>query len=282
MFYCHRNAFKGCFDQLNDYVGVTLCTDYSISTPQLGGAAFPLSGANLVYAYANVDSSYKFQARVNNENPKHRSIEFKFDTPGSKIPRETTLTMEAASDPKYFARIALKSPIRSASVEAGLNNNEKELVFYVDAVNGDEKYTGKLGFTKAGNPDHQEYTPILVWNTPTSTQDKFFGYKVNGKVVVDKRSETAKRYNFNKIEVVGNGDPVTVDGWVDVDGAKFGNDLKITRGSNNGKFVGNFEFREKFVNFDLGMTTNLHEFANGKFAFNVDRSDKYVSKYSCF
>lgn len=185
--------------------------------------------------------------------------------------------MEVASEPKYFARIALTSPIRSASVEAGINNNDKELVFYVDAAHGNEKYNGKLGFTKAGNPNHQEYTPILVWNTPSSTQDKFFGYKVNGKVVVDKRTETAKRYNFNKIEVVGDAEPVTVDGWVDVDGAKFSNDLQITRGSINGKFVGNFEFRENFVNFDLGMTSNFHEYANGKFAFNVDRADNYVS-----
>lgn len=151
-------------------------------------------------------------------------------------------------------------------------------MFYVDAVNGDEKYTGKLGFTKAGNPDHQEFTPILVWNTPTSTQDKFFGYKVNGKVVVDKRTATAKRYNFNKIEVVGNGDPVTVDGWVDVDGDKFGNDLKISRGGQNGKIIGNFEFREKFVNFDLGVTSNIHEYANGKFVFNVDHPGNYVRK----
>lgn len=232
-----------------------------------------------MYAYANVDSLYKFQARVNNDNPKHRSIEFKFDTPGSKTPRETKLVLEAASDPKYFARIALTSPIKTASVEAGLNNNDKELVLYVDAINGNEKYSGKLGFNKAGNPDHQEYTPILLWNTPATTQDQFFGYKVNGKVVVDKRTATAKRYNFNKIEVVGNGDPVTVDGWVDVDGSKFSNDLKIARGGTNGKFVGNFEFREKFVNFDLGMTTNFHEYANGKLAFNVDHADYYVRKY---
>lgn len=170
----------------------------------------------------------------------------------------------------------MTSPIQNAFVEAGLNNNDKELVFYVDAQHANDKYSGKLGFTKAGNPDHQEYSPILVWNTPTSTQDKFFGYKVNGKVVVDKRTETAKRYNFNKIQVIGDGDPVTVDGWVDVDGAKFGNDLKISQGSHSGKFLGNFEFREKFVNFDLGMTSNFHEYANGKFAFNVDRADNYV------
>lgn len=87
----NSNAFKGCFDQLVDYVGVVLCTDYSISTPQVGGAAFPLSGPNQVSVYANVDPVYKFQARVNNDNPKHRSIEFKFDTPGSKSPRETIL-----------------------------------------------------------------------------------------------------------------------------------------------------------------------------------------------
>lgn len=255
---------------------MTLCTDYVISTPQIGGAAFPLNGANLVHAYINVDEQYKFQVRVNNDNPKHRSIEFKFDTPGSKNPRETTLIMEAASDPKYFARIALTSPIQSASIEAGLNNNDKEMVFYVDANNGGEKYSGKLGFTKTGNPDHQEFTPILVWNTPKSSQDQFFGYKVNGKVVVDKRTETARRYNFKQIQLVGSDTPVTVDGWVDVNGSKFGNDLQITKGSQNGKFLGNFEFREKFVNFDLGMTSNFHEYANGKFVFNVDIGDNYV------
>lgn len=52
----------------------------------------------MVYAYANVDSLYKFQARVNNDNPKHRSIEFKFDTPGSQTPRETTLKVTKFSN----------------------------------------------------------------------------------------------------------------------------------------------------------------------------------------
>lgn len=230
----------------------------------------------MVHAYVNVDEHYKFQARVNNDNPKHRSIEFKFDTPGSERPRQTTLTLEAATDPKYFARVALTSPLRKAFVEAGLNNNDKEVVLYVDADTGNDKYNGKLGFTKAGNPDHQEFTPILVWNTPKSQQDKFFGYKVNGKVVVDKRTATARRYNFNQIEIVGNDEPVTVNGWVDVDGDKFGNDLQIGKGKYNGKFLGNFEFRKKFVNFDLGITSNYHELANGKLAFNVDRGDNYV------
>ncbi|KAG4078631.1 hypothetical protein HA402_015221 [Bradysia odoriphaga] len=271
------NAFSGCFDQLVDYVGVVVCADYSISTPQVGGAAFPLSGPNYVNAYVNVDSLYKFQARVSNDKPGYRSLEFKFDTPGSKTPRASTLKMEAASSPKYFARVALTSPIQTASVEAGINNNDKEVVFYVEAARGSEKYTGKVGFTKAGNPNHQEYTPILVWNTPSSTQDKFFGYKITGKVVVDKRSDTAKRYTFNKIEVIGDGEPVTVDGWVDVDGDKFSNDLKISKGSANGKFIGNFEVRKRFVNFDLGMTTNFHEYANGKIAFNFDHGDNYFS-----
>lgn len=186
--------------------------------------------------------------------------------------------LEAASAPKYYARIALTSPIKTASVEAGLTNNDKELVFYVDAADENQKYSGKVGFTKAGNANHQEFTPILMWNTPTETHDKFFGYKVTGKVVVDKRSETAKRYSFNKIEVIGDGEPVTVDGWVDVDGDKLSNDLKITKGSSNGKFIGNFEVRKKYVNFDLGMTTNFHEYANGKLAFNFDHGDNYVRK----
>lgn len=219
---------------------MTVCTDYSINNAQIGGATFPLSGANSVHAYVNVDKQYQFQVRCNNDNPKHRSIEFKFDTPGSENPRQTTLTMEVATDPKYFARIALVSPLKTASIEAGLNNNDKEMVFYADVNNDDIKFNGKLGFTKAGSADHQEFTPILVWNTPSSSQDQFFGYKVNGKVIVDKRSPTARRYNFNKIEIVGSDQPITVNGWVDVDGDKYSNDLQISRGNHNGKFLGKY------------------------------------------
>ncbi|KAJ6623589.1 Apolipophorin, partial [Pseudolycoriella hygida] len=186
--------------------------------------------------------------------------------------------LETGTAPKHYIRIALTSPIKTASVEVGFKNDKNEVVLYVDAVNGNEKYNGELGFTKTTSPNRQEYTPLLKWNTPSSTQDQFFGYKLNGKVVVDKKSETASRYNFNKIELIGADTPILVDGWVDVDQRKFGNDLQVTFGNTNGRILGNFERRENYVDFDFGLTSNFHELANGKFAFNLDFDrDKYFS-----
>ncbi|KAJ6647964.1 hypothetical protein Bhyg_03189, partial [Pseudolycoriella hygida] len=89
---------------------------------------------------------------------------------------------------------------------------------------------------------------------------------------------TASRYNFNKIELIGADTPILVDGWVDVDQRKFGNDLQVTFGNTNGRILGNFERRENYVDFDFGLTSNFHELANGKFAFNLDFDrDKYFS-----
>ncbi|KAJ6644415.1 Apolipophorin [Pseudolycoriella hygida] len=96
------NTFNGCFDQLNDYLGMTVCTDYNFATPQPGGASFPLNGENTIHAYANLDAHYKFQARITEQSDTANAIEFKFDTPGSKVNRQSSLK-KVTSNTKLFS-----------------------------------------------------------------------------------------------------------------------------------------------------------------------------------
>lgn len=236
---------------------------------------FPLNGANKASVWLEVEQEYSFTAVYDQKNPKVQSILITLDTPNSSPARTTSVQVVLSAEEHHiFTSVNLVSPTHKAGIEAGLKNNDKELALYVKANSGADEWLGKLGFEKAPKGGSQEYTPILLYNTPkTKGGDNVGGFKVTGKVVVD-----GGRYTFKNVELVGPAPlPFSVNGWIAVQGTKFSSDLKLAMEGKQGTVVGSIEYGERLLKTDIAVTTPFHEYANGKVIIDYSNADDHVS-----
>jgi hypothetical protein len=206
-----------------------------------------------------------------------------FDTPGSNDKRTTSLKLEASTAENIFVKATLLSPYKNAGAEAGFHNDNTEISLYANANFGNDKYLAKFGFNKAGGQQRQEYTPIIVLHGPNRKDDKdnLFGYKVNGRVIVENTSAGTK-YNFKKIEVVGSDSvPTILDGFVLQQGTSVETDITVTRQAKNAAIKGKVDFSTEHLNLDGSVLSNFHDLANGKVVFVFNRAQNSVSLKKC-
>lgn len=288
--YISRNEIASdyCFDQLNSLIGITACVRGSIAGRNSSDVAlFPLNGPSRGSISLEVDSNYNLQATYNDKTDNYRSLTVVVDTPGSQIVRKTTIVWEASKEPtKASTRIQLDSPIRQASAELGSLNDDAELSLYAKATDNKDEYLAKVGFKKTGSAQRQEYEPIVTFKTPSHTDHNAFGYKVNGKIIVDKTRAPKVRYEFANVEVVGSGDkkiePIGLSGFIEREElSKFNVDVTLSRKPQSATLKGNWAVDEDWddVKLDLTLTTNqVHDLANGKVKAEYKRSDKEVKQ----
>ena len=270
-----------CFDQLTTFIGVTLCTDYSITNPTAvpgagNVALFPLNGPNSVALWLEVEQEYEFN--VNQEiNDKFKAIEATFNTPNTQTNRKTVVRGEYGIHPNIYTRVTLDSPHYQLSAEAGFINDDKEMSVYGKATSREGEHLGKLGFTKSGSDTRQEYKPIVIWKTPKKTDDNIKGYKVTGSITVDAK-DGGKRYSFNKLQVVSTvPDPFTVNGWLEIVGAEIKADLQLSGDGKTGSIKGGVKFDPDNLSIDLGVKNNFAQYANGRIVFKLNKEKDHVS-----
>lgn len=286
--YICRNeiAHDYCFDQLNPLIGITACVRGSLAGRNNSGVAlFPLNGPSRGSISLEVDSNYNLQATYDDKKDNYRSLTIVLDTPGSETVRKTTIVWEASKEPsKLYTRLRLDSPIRQTSAEVGSLNDDTELSLYAKATDNKDEYLAKVGFKKSGSAQRQEYAPIVTFKTPSHTDHDAFGYKVNGKIIVDKTKAPKVRYEFVNVEVVGSGDkkidPIGLSGYIEREElSKFDVDVTLSRKPQSATLKGKWAIDEEWkdVNLDLTLTTNqVHDLANGKVKVEYKRSDKQV------
>lgn len=262
-------------------IGVTFCGDVSITVPgNPGVASFPLNGPNRASIALEVDSEYNFKALYDNSNEKHQKLRFEFDTPKSEgNNRHTELIFEAAVHPSIFVRTTFTAPYAKIGAEAGFINTPKEISAYAQANNGGDQYLIKLGFNKYGSEPHQEYSPIVIYQTPTRKDNSVFGYRLDGKILLDSSKPPGIRFKFNDIKIIGTNDPdpFKINGWIDFDKEKLSADIQLEKSFRKGTIVGSAAINSEGVNLDVSVKTNFHEMANGKIIYESIRTDDHVS-----
>lgn len=273
-----KDIINACFDQLHPMIGLTLCAEATVTVPgSTGVAPFPLNGGNKIALSFEVVDKYHFMGLYDDKNPKHQSITFSFDTPGSDQNRKTTVKFEAAVEPKIFTKLRLESPIKNAEVEAGFNNDAKEVALYARANTGDEEYMAKIGFKKnGGGGSKQEYTPIVILNRGKKMENNLLGYNIAGKVIVDQQ-ENGEKYTFNNIQIIAPAqEPLTLNGFITREGTKIATDMNFSKSQYKGNVKGEIQLGTEHIILDFGLTSNFHEHANGRVKYEMTRGDNEI------
>lgn len=271
--------FTGCFDQLNSFVGVTVCSDVSVTIPGTPNTAlFPLNGPNFGSVWIEIEPEYVFNGRYSVANQGEHTVALEFDTPGSANSRKLTVTLGAAFTPKIFARLSVKHEKYEANAKAGLINEPNEVAVYAEHESTNRKFLAKLGFTKAGSGKHFVYTPIAVYQLDSKTEDNINGWKVTGTVTSDQPSDNHIIFKFNDVKLIGpHIEPIAVNGQAEHDSGRFSTDVTLSQGSHSGNIKAAIRPDSKHFELEAAVTNNVVDYINGKFALDCERSDSHVS-----
>lgn len=273
--------YKDCFEQLSTLVGITLCGDVeypydTIETIQKR-ALFPLNGpAKFSIDWENVDfNSVHLVVQYDNKSPNSRSFEILLDTPNTKTNRRMSLTGKVEMEPNKYAKLALDSPIKKASIEAVVKSTPQEQTFTITVQNDNQEYFARAGLLANG----PKYKPVLEYRVPEhieklassktgikASQSGGQQYNVQGEVeVIDQ--DGGKKYVFDKVALVASGQKlVGLDGYVKSAKDEGDLDMKVNYGEESvalklqGKKLGDRHFslgvsaipsRDPNIGFDL-------------------------------
>lgn len=266
-----------CFDQLNTYLGVTVCYELSSKKGEklANSRLFPLNGPAHASAYVEIAKQYHFNAVYDDSNEQKKSLELIFDTPESKEKRKVSIKFEGALHPKTYLSAEVVSSYKSAKAEIGINNDDKELTVYGQANSDALKYLLKFGFMKSGSGPRREFTPIIEFNNPEAIP-----YKVSGKVIADSSQGSKTRYTIEKLTIEpaqqgGKFGPLSFDGWLEHEKAeRIETALDIKYKDNTANIKGKVIARQQELNLDLSLLSDISEFANGRVKLHYKRTDK--------
>lgn len=247
--FSQNNDFSVCFDQLNDFIGITACGD--INGPNLSGdhvpvLPFPLSG-NAKYV-VSIDKDkvgqYHFKATTHTENK--IGFEVLAEAVQEDGKKMVALEVEGYLTPDKYIKATLQSPVKNAVAEARLIGTNEEKSALVRFQYDQNEYYAKAGVSVSGNTAKAVYKPILEYRTPADKAAKKPSYNVEGQIVVEQGGDKVK-YTFDKVKInMPNHKTVTVKGNLGKEANAFFVDVTVADNSQSGTVKGtciNFLFR---------------------------------------
>ncbi|KAH8342748.1 hypothetical protein KR084_005641, partial [Drosophila pseudotakahashii] len=238
-----------CFNQL-DVVGLNVCIESSTSLSDLqagnGNDAerglaisdqFHLSKPFSLAIYLTAERKFTFKGVHTNE-PAGQKWKLDYSTPGSKVSHDTSVVFELGSKPRTYGRLSFDNSQYHFGVEAGVNNDNSELVIYGQFEQDRDIKKSKIGLSKHGN----EYKPLIEIQDNNGVSNSINGYRADGKIVVKKTSDKLTRYNFENFQVSNaNNARILVNGWTDVGQSSLNSELRIASDQQSFLIKGNFE-----------------------------------------
>ncbi|KAH8265029.1 hypothetical protein KR026_004353 [Drosophila bipectinata] len=238
-----------CFNQL-DIIGLNICIEAStnlneiqanignngkgLSTRDHFHLSKPFSFA--IYLTSERKIGIKGTRKIKPSGSQQWKLDF--STPESKVSHDNSITFELGSKPRIYGRLSFDNSQYHLGVEAGLNNDNHELVAYGQYEQDKEVKKSKIGFTKNGN----EYTPLLEIQGSNGITNHIYGYHADGKIIVNKISEKLERYNFENFKVSnGNKEYFVLNGWTEIGASSVNSDLKISSEQQSYLVQGNFK-----------------------------------------
>ncbi|XP_052868162.1 apolipophorins [Anopheles cruzii] len=241
------NKYTACFDNLNPFIGVTVCV--ANRDHQRTEEVFEV--------YLEVEPQFHFSGQLDNSNPKHVSLLLSFDTPGSQTKRLTNLRLEGVTGAELYVKATLESPIRNVDFQLGVNNNDKEVALYALAHNGAEEYLAKIGFEKGASGGRDEYVPIFTIRSPKGDAQVSKIVQTTGKIVVEQLEGGKRKYHLENIEWTSPYAPkTTVNGHVVSNSeGSFDAAVDVTVDQVVSNVVGHLDFDLRHVNLQLEKRT---------------------------
>ncbi|XP_039286010.1 apolipophorins-like, partial [Nilaparvata lugens] len=245
-FSARKQEYKGCFDQLEELIGLTFCGD--VSFPWDGKKALsPAYGTTTLSARIEKDddslTTYHFKAYLNNKDPNKAEFEILLDTPNSKTNRKISFNLDLAQAPNKRLSAVLTSPWKALSLEGQITNTDKEGSVFVKIVHDGTEYYAKAGVNIDGDENHKTLKPMLEYKAPEFEMKKkgLIGFKggkadkgqkavaVEGIIKLDKDPASGKRtYTLQSVKVSTGRNQFVFDGTLVHDDTHLDTDLKVS------------------------------------------------------
>ncbi|XP_017051342.1 LOW QUALITY PROTEIN: apolipophorins [Drosophila ficusphila] len=235
-----------CFSQL-EFIGLNICLESSTSLSELQTGnerevavadQFHFSKPFIFAIHLKAERKFTFSGIHTNEPSGSQKWKLDYSTPGSKVSHDTSVGFELGSKPKSFARLYFDNSQYHFAVEAGINNDNKELVLYGQYEQNKDIKKSKIGLSKNGNV----YQPLIQIQDNNGISNSLNGYRADGKITVQKIGDKLERYNFDNFQVSNaNNDRIVVNGWTDVGQSSFNSELRIASDQQSFLIKGNIK-----------------------------------------
>lgn len=244
----HANGI--CFNQL-DIIGINICVESSTTLSEIqaniGNNAekslavrdqFHLSKPFSFAIYLTSERKFGLSGTRKIKPSGSQQWKLDFSTPESKISHDNSISFELGSKPRLYGRLSFDNSQYHFGVEAGLNNDNRELVIYGQYEQDKEIKKSKIGFTKNGN----EYRPLLEIQGNNGITNNINGYHAEGKIIVNKMKEKLERYSFENFKVSNeNKEWFKLNGWTEIGASSVNSDLQIASEQKSYLVKGNFK-----------------------------------------
>ncbi|XP_023305746.2 apolipophorins [Lucilia cuprina] len=212
-------SIESCYNQFES-LGFTPCVVGSFGDLKEDG----LTEAFDFAVYVMTERHFNLKGYHNGQQAGVDQWKLDYSTPGSKESHDTSLTMELGTKPRAYGRASLDNSRYHFAVEAGLNNDDRELVWYAQYEQDKDVRKSKLGFIKSGN----EYRPVIeIQDANGGVSNEINGYRVDGRVLVQKSGDQS-RLNFENLMVSNKEERVLLNGFADLGPASMSSELHLT------------------------------------------------------
>ncbi|XP_039760975.1 apolipophorins [Pararge aegeria] len=256
-----KNEYSGCFDQLSQVLGLTLCgkiaLPFSFSGPKSQNsisqylARYPLVGStklNLVLEKNDL-RGYHLKGVVRADPSGHYGIELLFDAEGSKN-RRTQITADLINNQdEKTVKLSLESPIKVLYGQVSVYTKSNEYALVMKAKMDEASYYGRVGLNIEGNDRRHVYKPVLEYQVPKNAKKNI---NVDGQIIQEKTGDGVK-YTISgvKFNLPETNEPVTLMGHLSKEPKKLEIDLKLMKGQHNiilSSSLANYDFKADFQN----------------------------------
>ncbi|XP_034112124.1 apolipophorins [Drosophila albomicans] len=235
-----------CFNQL-DIVGVNLCIsssaslkDFTVENSQSEGHVdeFHLSKPFSFAVYSTSERKFNFKGTQSTLPTGSHQWKLEYSTPGSRVSHDTSVAFELGTKPKTYGRIALDNPQIHLAVEAGITNDNTELVVYGQYEQNKDVKRSKIGFSKHGN----EYKPLIEIHDKNGIVNNINGYRADGKINVQKSGDKQARFSFQNFQLLSpSNERIVINGWADLSPNALSTELHIAPGKESYLVKSNFK-----------------------------------------
>lgn len=261
---------SGCFDQVADFLGLTICGEmtvpFTFSGPEAQAsiskflASYPLTGKTKfsVRLEKQALKGYHIKGIRRVDGNGRDGFELLFDAEGAKSGRAQLNAEYVYNQQEMGVLLSLNSPIKVISGQATFYRKPNEMTFVVKGKYDKNDIYGKVGFNIQGGGSRKVYKPVAEYQMP-GEKDKH-NIAISGQVVEQVDNGRTKYSIENiKIDLPNVKDPICIDGHFatsenrEVDFDTTVKDLATLKGSvkKNDVFV---EFQNKlnpYINFRL-------------------------------
>ena len=227
-------AIESCYNQFES-LGFSPCIVGSFSDFKQEVVAQPFD----FNVYIMTERNFNIKGSHSAQQAGVHQWKLDYSTPGSKESHDTSLTFELGTKPRTYGRASLDNVRYHFAVEAGLNNDNTEMVLYAQYEQDNDVKKSKLGFTKNGN----EYKPAIeIQDASGGVSNEINGYRVDGRVLVQKSGDKS-RFNFENLQISNKeNERIVVNGWADLGPALISTELRIAPNANSYFIKSNVQF----------------------------------------